>query len=154
MFLSAFDLSPLAWLGVVGILISTALHAVSAVLVKRVNARLPAIQQITGGLMFALPCYFLTWYLFDGQYPTVIPARTLYAILYLGFIATTLGFIWYYYILLHLPATKVALLNLMTPVLSLYLGFAANHESLSLKAALGSGLIMLALLWYQVTDRR
>lgn len=51
------------------------------VLVKRINARLPAMQQITGGLLFSLPLYYLNWYAIDhGQLPSAINDRTLYAI--------------------------------------------------------------------------
>ncbi|MDD4915134.1 MAG: DMT family transporter [Methylococcales bacterium] len=155
MCLSAWDLNRLALLGVAGILAATIVHSFAAVLVKRIDAGLPAVQQITGGLLFSLPLYYLSWYAIDhGQLPPAITDKTLYAIVYLGVIATTLGLIFYYYILRHLPATKVAMINLMTPVLSLFLGYAVNNEALTLKVAIGAGLIMAALLMYQLADQR
>ena len=155
MFMSAMDLNNQALIGVAGILVSTFIHAISAIWVKHINAKLPALQQITGGLFFSLPLYFLSWYaLDDAQFPTDISDRSLFAILYLGVIATTLGLALYYYVLTHLPATKVALINLMTPVLSLLLGSKVNHEPLTIKAIAGTGLIMIALLIYQLADRQ
>ncbi len=155
MFMSAQDLNRPAMLGVAAILISTAFQALSAVWVKRIDARLPAMQQITGGLLFSLPLFYLSWYLIDkGQIPAEIPERTLYAVIYLGVIATTLGFTFYYYILTHLPATNVALLNLYTPALSLLLGYSINHEPLNLKIGIGTALILTALVIYHFAERR
>lgn len=155
MSLSALDLNDKALQGVGAMLLATFVHSASAVWVKRINARLPAVQQITGGLLLSLPLYLISWYVLDnGQLPTEIPVRTLYAILYLGLIATTLGFALYYYVLIYLPATNVAMINLMTPVLSLLLGYFANQEPLTLKISAGTGIIMTALLIHEAADRR
>jgi len=155
MCLSALDLNHQALLGIAGVLTSTFVHAVSAVWVKRINAGLPALQQITGGLLFSLPLYLLTWYIYDhGQLPTEVTEKTWYAVIYLGVIATTLGFMMYYFVLANLPATKVAMINLMTPVLSLLLGYHINHEPITVKVMLGAALILSALLIHQAADRR
>jgi len=155
MFNSATDLNFQAILAVAGLFVSTVIQAGSAVWIKHIDAGLPALQQISGGLLISLPLYYLSWYLIDGgQLPAEIPEKTLYAILYLGLIATTLGFAFYFYILSCLPATQVAMINLITPVLSLLLGYTVNHEALSLKVIIGTGLIMTALLIYQIAERR
>lgn len=154
-FMSALDLSHQALLGVIGMLAATFLHSIGAIWVKHINAGLPAVQQITGGLLFALPLYLMSWYILDdGPFPTEIPDKTLYAILYLGTVATTLGFALYYYVLTHMPATNVAMINLMTPVLSLLLGHFVNQEVLTLKVAIGTACIMTALLIHELADRR
>lgn len=155
MFMSALEFSNRALIGVAGMLLSTFIFSASAVWVKRIDARLPAMQQITGGLLFSLPLYLVSWWVLDrGQLPAEIPEKTLYAVLYLGVIATTLGFALYYYVLTHMPATNVAMINLMTPVLSLLLGHSVNQEPLTLKIAIGTGLIMTALLIHEAADRR
>ncbi len=155
MFNSAMDLNIQAMLAVTGIFISTVIQAGSAVWIKHIDARLPALQQISGGLLISLPLYYLSWYFIDEhQLPIEIPEKTLYAILYLGMIATTLGFAFYFHILSCLPATQVAMINLITPVLSLLLGYTINHEPLSIKVMIGTGFIMSALLIYQIADHR
>lgn len=155
MFLSAQDLNKQASLGLAGILLSTFIQCASAVWVKRLDAKLPAMHQVTGGLLFSVPMYLLTWYGIDhGHLPTDIPLKTLCAIVYLGVVATTLGFGLYYYVLTHLPATKVSMITLMTPILSLMLGYGVNQEPLTLKIAIGTGLIMTALLIHEAADRR
>ena len=153
MFASAIQLHPEAVLGMVAVLGASFLQAVSAVSIKRINAKLPALIQVTGGLLLALPVYWLTWWLGDGQWPTQISISSLLSIGYLGVIATTFGFVLYYYLLSHLTATRVALITLITPVLSLMLGKNINHEVLTSKVAMGTFLIMIALVLHEFFDR-
>lgn len=154
MFSSALELDKQALQGVIGTLVATFIHAASAIWVKQINARLSALPLVAGGLLIAVPLYFCTWYWLDGGvFPTKIPIRALYSIAYLGSIATTVGFALYYFVLNHMQATNVAMMNLMTPVMSLLLGYTVNHEPLTVKTMTGTALIMCALLIYEVVNR-
>lgn len=155
MFHSALDIDRQAVEGMIALLVSTFLHAASAVWVKRIHAGLPALTQISGGMLIALPVYLATWYWLDhGILPTTFSEQTLYSILYLGLIATPIGFVLYYFVLLHMTATTVALITLITPVFSLILGWSVNREPITLNIAAGAGLILLALALHTVLDRR
>lgn len=155
MFSSAIDLNLQAVEGMAALLAATFLHAISAIWVKKIHAELPAMAQITGGLLLSLPLYFVTCYWLDQAYIPEMPSeQTVWAILYLGLIATPIGFALYYYVLARLPATNVAMINLMTPILSLLLGYFANQESLTIKVLVGTGLIMLALGLHSWLERR
>ncbi len=153
MFGSAFQLGQSAVLGMSAVLFSALLQAVCSVLIKCVGAKLPARDQVTGGLLIALPAYLVTWGLIDGQWPTLWTPTSLAAIIYLGVIATTIGFIFYFYLLTHLSATRVALISLITPLLGLLLGHLINHETLSQKIVTGSVLIVLALIMHEFFER-
>ncbi len=146
MFHSALHISYNTAIGVFSVLFATFLQAFSAVWVKLIHAKLPAITQVTGGMLFAIPFYLATWWLIDGTLPDTLPINTALSILYLGLIATPIGFALYYYILTHLPATRVALITLISPVLALLLGHYLNKEALTLEIAIGSGLILSALI--------
>lgn len=146
MFHSALHISYNTAIGVFGVLFATFLQAFSAVWVKLIHAKLPAITQVTGGMLFAVPFYLATWWLIDGTLPNTLPINSALSILYLGLIATPIGFALYYYILTHLPATRVALITLISPVLALLLGHYLNKEALTLEIAIGSGLILSALI--------
>lgn len=146
MFGTALAFSREAALGIAGVLLSSFLQSASAVWVKRIGAQLSAWYQVAGGLLIALPAYLAVWLLFDGQWPQVLPLASLASIIYLGAIATTLGFAGYYYVLAQLPATRVALITLITPVLSLMVGHAANQEPITPRVVLGTLLILAALL--------
>jgi drug/metabolite transporter (DMT)-like permease len=140
-------------MGILGVLASTFLQSLSAVWVKRIDAKLPALTQVTGGLLLALPVYLLTWLGFDGHWPIKMPIASWASIVYLGVVATTIGFILYYYLLIHLTATRVALITLVSPVMALALGHYINHEPLTLKVLVGSVFILLALVSHEFFDR-
>jgi drug/metabolite transporter (DMT)-like permease len=146
LFGSAMQLGHDAVLGIIGVLVSTFLQAVSSVWVKRIDAKIPALSQVTGGLLLSLPLYLITWALFDGHWPTEISIISLASIIYLGMIATTFGFVLYYYLLIHQSATKVALVTLISPILALLLGHTVNHEPLTMKVVTGTLLILGALM--------
>lgn len=149
MFHSALQFSPAASFGLLAILGAACFQSLSAVWIKKMNRGLSAVVQVTGSLCIAVPLYLLTWWTFDGVWPDVIPPRALYAILFLGLIATTGGFALYFYILKELPAGRVALINLLTPMFSLYVGDLLNHESIPVTVYGGTLLILTALILYE-----
>lgn len=153
MFGSAFQLGHEAVMGIAGVLVSAFLQSASSVWIKRIAAKLPALSQVTGGLLLALPAYLLTWKLADGHLPTTITTRSLVAIIYLGVIATTIGFSLYYYLLTHLPATKVALITLISPILALMVGHFYNREPISMKIVTGTVLILSGLVMHEFFER-
>lgn len=153
LFGSALQIGHAAVLGIIGVLVSTCLQAVSSVWVKRIDAEIPALSQVTGGLLLSLPLYLMTWAVFDRHWPTEISPISLAAIVYLGAIATTFGFVLYYYLLLNQSTTKVALVTLVSPVMALLLGHAVNHEPLTIKVVTGTLLILGALLVHALFDR-
>ena len=152
MFGSALQLGHEAVLGVIGVLVSTFLQAVSSVWIKHIDTKIPALSQVTGGLLISLPAYLVTWLMFDGHWPPDISLRSLASIIYLGMIATTAGFVFYYYLLIYQSATKVALISLVSPVMALLLGYAFNHEPLTMKVVTGTLLILGALLIHTLFD--
>jgi drug/metabolite transporter (DMT)-like permease len=152
LFGSALDMNYDAVLGMAGVLFGVFLQAFSAVWVKRIDAKLPALVQVAGGLLLALLAYVLTWQVFGGQLPTEISFISLASILYLGIVATTLGFVLYYYLLTQLETTQVALITLICPVMSLLLGYSVNHELLTQKVIIGTALILTALFIHLFFD--
>lgn len=153
MFGSALQLGHDAVLGIIGVLVSSFFQAASSVWVKRIDANIPALSQVTGGLLLSVPVYLITWAVFDGHWPTEISYISLASIIYLGAIATTFGFVLYYYLLIQLSATKVSLVTLVSPVMALLLGHAVNHEPLTMKVATGTLLILSALVVHEFFDR-
>ncbi len=153
-FNSALQINIDAVYAICAVLLAVTLQTASAVWVKRINAKLPATTQVTGGLLFALPAYMFTWIVFDNaQWPQQLPLINIVSILYLGIIATTIGFVLYYYVLIHLPATTVAMIPMISPVLALYLGHTINNEPFTLKIATGTALILTALIIHNYFDR-
>ena len=140
--------------GVLGVCLSVSLHAISAVWVKSLGGRLPALAVTAGGLSVAAPLFVLSWFLFDGHWPAELSARTRYSVVYLAVFGSVLGFFWYFYLLRRLQAAQVNLLTLITPVTALLLGHWLNGEVLQPEIWTGSGLVMAGLFFYQWDQRR
>ncbi len=146
---SATRLGGHAVLGICALLVGAVLHALSAVLIKRINANIPALASVAGTLLFAWPAYVLTWWAFDGAWPHELPLKSGLSIIYLGVIATTLGFSWYFYVLKHLTATQVAMMMFITPILALAAGFWLNHEPLTPRILSGAALILAGMVLHE-----
>ncbi|MGZ8196159.1 MAG: EamA family transporter [Methylosarcina sp.] len=153
MFGSASQMGRDAVMGVVAVVSAVLLQSLSAVWVKYIDAKLSALIQVAGGLTFALPAYLLTWGVIDGHWPSILPMASVASILYLGMIATTIGFVLYYYLLTQLEATSVALITLISPVLALLLGKTISQEPLTVRVIGGSLLILSALVMHEYFDR-
>lgn len=153
-FLRGASLQAEAIYGSAGVLFAVLLHSASTVWVKRIGANLPALAITAGGLSVALPLYLLSWWAFDGQWPSILPTRALASILYLGVFGSVLGFFMYYYALRHVEASRMALITLVTPVLALLLGQTLNGEPVDATVWGGAGMILLGLvLHYWGGDR-
>jgi len=148
-FWQSIDFGGDAAFGVAAVVLSVFIHALSAVAVKRVHGDLPSTSVTTGGMLIATPIFLLTWLLLDGEFPEHIPEQALWSIVYLGVIATTIGFNLYFYVLKHMQANQVALLTLVTPVLALWFGQLFNSEELVWGAWLGSAMILIGMSIYQ-----
>ncbi|MEE9398519.1 MAG: DMT family transporter [Methylococcales bacterium] len=152
-FYSGEQLSDLAWIGVVGMVISVILHASSSVLVKKAGYGANGLVITTGGLLVSAPLYLLTWFLTGSEWPTSIPQRSAWSILYLGVIGSVLGFALYYFVLKHLGPTRVALITLITPVTALWLGHVFNGESIDVTVITGTAFILSGLGLYEWGER-
>jgi len=149
---SGFSLHAEAWLGIAGVLLSALIHSASSVWVKHIRAELPAMVQTSGGLLVAAPLFLLTWIATGASLPTALPERAMGAIVYLALIGSVVGFSLFYYVLRHVQATKVALITLVTPVLSLLLGHLLNSEPLTLSVMLGTALIVAGLALFELNS--
>ena len=146
---SGVKLSDGAVYGIAAFLLAVILHSVSAVWVKSINARLPALEVTNGGLLIAAPLYLVTWLLFSDGWPQDISSRTAISISYLAVFGSVLGFIMYFYVLKHIDASRVALVTLLTPVLALLLGQGLNNETINPAVWLGTLCILVGMSVYQ-----
>ena len=153
-FISAIELHWFAVTGLTAVLFSTIIHSASALMVKHINAEISPLASVAGSLSFAVPVFYLTWLVLDGELPIFMTPRQMISILYLGIIATAAGFAMYYYILKNLSAIKVAMITLIAPVAALYLGYHLNHEEISIRTAMGTAIIIFAMLAHEFIHER
>jgi drug/metabolite transporter (DMT)-like permease len=117
------------------------------VLLQKVKSSLPAISVTTGSMIIATPLFVLNS-LFHGL-PHEVPERSLLAIVYLGVMGSAIGFPMYFYLLQNVNAERVALITLITPVNSLFLGAGINDEIIGTRVWLGTALILTGLAIYE-----
>lgn len=139
--------------GVVAVLLGVLSHSLSAIMIKRLQARVSGVAVATGGLTVAAPLFLVTWLLLEGRMPETISARAVYAIVYLGIFASTVGFAMYFYLLTHMDVNRVALITLITPVCALTLGNVLNDEPIGPEVLTGTGFIVTGLLFYEYGRR-
>ncbi|MSR15796.1 MAG: DMT family transporter [Gammaproteobacteria bacterium] len=147
---TASALGPRAVLAIGALLVAAFIHSLSAVLIKRVNANVPALASVAGALLLSVPAYLITWWWVEDGCPAQLPLRSVLSIVYLGLVATTVGMSWYFFVLKHYTATRVAMITFMTPVLALLAGYAFNAEPLTWRIVAGAGLILGGLLLHEV----
>lgn len=148
-FWTSENLDQNSYYGIVAVIISTFMHIISAIWVKKVDANITPLATTTGALLFALPAYLISWFILDGELPTELPLRASLSILYLGIMGSVVGFILYFFVLQKLEASKVALITLITPVTALLLGHYFNNEVLTNQIWFGAALIMFGLIVHE-----
>ena len=143
-----------AAMGIGAIFIAVILHSLSSVMFKKLKVELSALEITHGGLLVSVPLYLFTWFIMQGSWPEHITSRSVASIFYLGAFGSVLGFILFFYILKHIEASKVALITLVTPVVALYLGYALNNEVVNSNIIIGTGLILIGMMFYYLSERR
>ena len=147
-FADSFNLSQMAWLGIVGVTLSAMSQSLGAVLIKKLKPAMPAISLTTGTLMVALPGFILNSVINHG-WPDEIPTQSLYAIFYLAIFGTAIGFPLYFYLLKNINAERIALITLITPVTALFIGAYLNNEIISINVWIGTVCILCGLSIYE-----
>ena len=148
-FAEGIDLSLQSTLGMTAVVLSTLIHSISTVWVKKIAAALPGMTITTGSLLVAVLLFLLTWFVTGASWPANVDERSAGAIVYLGVIGSVLGFALYFYVLSHVQATRVSLIALITPVTALLLGTFLNDEVITLQVWLGVMVISTGLLMFQ-----
>ncbi len=140
--------------GVTAVLFSTVSHSLGAVLIKRINAPISGVEATYGGLALAVPLFLVTLlasrYVSEQPLLMELPTSAWIAIVYLGVVATAVGFSLYYYILKNLDAVHVSLIALITPVIAVLLGALLNNEPLTTTVMLGTALVVTGLAMFEL----
>ena len=156
MFKPEQNLSDILSFGAAMMLLATALHALSASLVKRIKTKLTIWDTVLGGLLFALPLTLVFWLWTGGSLPDQINMTTVGAILYLGVIGSLAGFLLYYKTLSAFSATTSSFITLLAPPIALVWAVAINHEPMTDRLLIGTGLVLVGLwvfIRYGTTNR-
>ncbi|MDY0050167.1 MAG: DMT family transporter [Halothiobacillaceae bacterium] len=137
------------WIAVMVMALSTFLHALSTVWVKRVGAQVSGLAVTAGALLLSAPLYALSWVILGVEWPQTLAPRTLGAIAYLAVVGSVLGFFLYFHALRVLPASRMGLIPLLTPLLAVSLAMILNDEHFTPMAWAGFASVMAGLLLHE-----
>jgi len=139
----------LAWRGIAGSILSVVCFAGSAVWVKQVGAGIHPMVQTSGTLWVSSLLYLLTLPFFGIHLPAEPDLISFAALGYLVICGSLIAFVLYFYILKHLPTSRVTLITLIAPVLAIFWGFMLRNERLQWQSFAGAGLLLSSLALYQ-----
>ncbi len=145
MFQPALTIAEMLSIGAMLMLLATALHALSASLMKRIKIKLDIWDTVLGGLIFALPLTLVFWLLSGAIIPTELHAMSIWSIFYLGIIGSLAGFLLYYKTLSAFSATTSSFITLLAPPFALLWAVTINHEPMTPTLFIGTGLVLIGL---------
>ncbi len=148
-FQGQLEVGPSAIKGIVAVLLSSSVFALSSVCVQRFASNIEPMRQTAGALLLAFPALFIVWWLSDGTIPQEVSIRSAGAVIYLAVCGSLLGFPAYFYLLKHMSAATFSLNTLVTPAVALMLGALVLDETMDDSLLLGAFVILLSLAFYQ-----
>lgn len=134
-----------AILGILLLLDSSFLFALSSLLVKRWGAAAAPMEQLLGSLLVATPGLVVVALLVPGPPYYQWSPMSLGALLFLSLVGSFAGYLAYYHLVRSLDVMLVALIPLITPMLAMWLGHSLNAEVITSRLLVGSGLILTGL---------
>lgn len=150
-FHKSMDFGPDAAWGIGANVVGTFFYAATMVWMKRLNAGIGALATTTTSHAAALVLFAVAGLLLGGvSVDTDVSRRTLGAIAYLGIVGSIVAYTMFFYLLKHLDTTRIAVISLITPVLSLVVGNVFNNEPLTGEIWFGSGLVVAGLFWFEI----
>jgi len=152
-FWGALHLGEGAALGLAALVLAVLIQALGLVWIKKVGDNSPPLATTLGSLSVGLPLFFLAWWLSGESWSASIETRALTAIVYLGAVGSVVGFMLYYYMIKHMDTGRIALINLITPVMALLLGHGLNNEAVLPQVWFGTVFILLGLCVHRWGER-
>jgi drug/metabolite transporter (DMT)-like permease len=123
-------------------LVAPVVSAVASVAVKRWGHGIHPLSLAAVPMLFAGVVMGGFAFLFERESPLVLDARSMGALLYLAVLGSAVTFTIYYWLLARLPATRLALMSYLIPIVAVAVGAALFDEPLRPRLVLGSALVL------------
>jgi drug/metabolite transporter (DMT)-like permease len=133
-------------LGMLGITGSALVAAFTSVMIKRQLKDVPAVALATSTTAFGALLVPIAALGFERVHEVHFSISAVGAILYLAVFASAVTFMLYYHLLRRISALTMSLIAFITPLVALYLGTLFDYESFSLRAWIGTALVLAGVL--------
>ena len=131
--------------GASAILLAAVMHAGCYVLTKKFGGAISVITLNALPLGIAGAGLFLTGLWFEMPELTTVSMRSLGALIYLGLVASVIGFIVYFYLLKRLSSIALSFVFIIFPAIAIALGNLINGEKISVEFIGWTALMLLGL---------
>jgi drug/metabolite transporter (DMT)-like permease len=133
-------------------LVSPFVSAVSTVIVKRWGAGVHPLSLAAVPMLICAAVLAPAALLLERERPLVFDSRSVAALLYLALLGSAVTFTIYYWVLAHVPATRLALITYVIPIVAMAVGTLAFGEPLRPRLVAGLALVLAGVL--AVSSRR
>ncbi len=141
-----FDLSNNI-LGMLAVLISSGIQGGIAVIIKKYGGHLNPLSMNFVPLLIAGLVMILTAFIFEKSSEWIFDIKAFGSIFYLALFGTVVTFTTYYWLLKRINVVILSLSTLITPIVAVFLGWIILGELFSLQDLIGSGLVLIGILF-------
>lgn len=134
-------------LGIAAVLTSSAIQGGMAVVIKKNGKHLNPFSMNLVPLVIAGLLLLSTSFIVESPGSWVFDYKAISSIIYLAFFGTIVTFSIYYWLLKRINVVLLALTTFITPIIAVILGFIVLGEKLSLQAFIGSGFVLVGILF-------
>lgn len=131
--------------GLIALMVSPVLAAVSTVLVKRRIDELDPVSMNFYVMMYGAVFLFLTSMALERGRPLHFTPSAVFTLVYLGTLGSAIAFVIYIYLLRSMTALKMSLMVYITPVIALFIGWLFRGEVITANILIGSALVFLGI---------
>ncbi len=137
--------------GIIALLMGSAMQAGIAVAIKKYGKQLNPLSMSFIPLLIAGIILVITAFIFEDKTAWNFNQNAISSIIYLAFFGTVLAFTTYYWLLQRISVVLLSLSSFITPIIAVILGWVILDEKLSFQTLIGSGLVLIGILFANFT---
>lgn len=132
--------------GIIALLSSAILQAISAVVIKKYGKNLNPISMNFLPVSIGGSLLLISGTIFEDFSKIIFDLNSIFSIIYLAFFGTLISFTIYYWLLKRINIVILALNSFITPIIAIFLGWLVLNETLEKNSLYGSLFVLAGLL--------
>ncbi|MSR74826.1 MAG: hypothetical protein EXS14_05070 [Planctomycetes bacterium] len=135
------------------LLLSPLISATGTVIVKRHGTEVSSLLLNRDGMFIGSVFLWILAFACEQPMETHLGQRGIIALLYLAVVGTTLAFGAWFWLMRHMPASKLAVISYTWPLIALWVGAAFGGESVGWNTMLGTFMILAGVALTRLGER-
>ena len=134
-------------LGMLAVLVSALMQAWISVVIKKHGKHLNPLSMNFVPLVIGGIVMIIAGFIFENSSDWVFNYKAIGSIIYLAFFGTVVTFTTYFWLLKRVNVVILSLNTFITPIVAVFLGWIILNERLSARALIGSGMVLIGILF-------